>query len=209
MRLFTRTVTMTGPPTEVLAFSSEMCGFVTKTTGVDVGLWSVQFGAPVGTMVYAARVEGLAQLDDMTASLMADPTYTEMLAKGADFTVGPPEDSLGTPLHGDIGGPPPVGTVVTGTRAVISGGKYGEAISWSIDMAQYSEKITGLPVGFYLDDFGTFGGVAWLSAAADAAAAEAAGAALNADVGYMDKLAEVGDLFLNGSGNRTLATRVA
>jgi hypothetical protein len=72
MRLFTRTVLMSGTPAEVMAFSSEMAAHVSKTTGVQVGLWNVQFGAPAGTMVYAARVEGLAQLGGMTEALMAD-----------------------------------------------------------------------------------------------------------------------------------------
>ena len=75
MRLFTRTVHLSGPPSEVMAFSTEMAGHVSATTGVEVGLWNVQFGAPVGTIVYSARIEGLAELESMTAALMADTEY--------------------------------------------------------------------------------------------------------------------------------------
>jgi hypothetical protein len=113
------------------------------------------------------------------------------------------------PMHGELGDPPPIGTVVMGTRAVVAGGKYAEAIEWGIDISVHSEKVTGYPVGFYMDAFGTFGGVGWLSGAPDNAGADAAGEALNADAGYLEKISATGDLFLPGSGNRTMATRIA
>ena len=209
MRLFTRTVKMTGPPAELVAFSTDMATHVSQVTGVEVGLWSVQFGAPAGTVVYSARVEGLVQLNDMTEKLMADSGYHDRLATGSQYTDGDVVDALATQLHGTAGDPPPVGTVVAGTRALIAGGRYADAVAWGVDMATYSESVTGLPVGFFMDAFGAFGGVGWLSGAPDAAAAEAAGAALEGDAGYLDRLGAVGDLFIQGSGNRTLATRIA
>ncbi len=209
MRLFTRTVHLTGPPADVMAYSADMTALVSATTGTEVALWNVQFGAPLGTVVYSARVEGLAQLGDMTTKLMEEPKYHEMLAKGADYVSGPAEDALMTPLHGGDGDVPPVGTVVMGTRAVVAGGKYAEAAAWGVEMAVLSEKVTGMPVGFFMEAFGTFGGVGWLSGAPDAASAEAAGDKLDADPDYLAKLGDVGDMFIPGSGNRTMATRIA
>lgn len=209
MRLFTRTVHLSGPVADVIGQSTEMRALVTAKTGVEVGLWNVQFGAPLGTVVYSAHVEGLGQLMSMNDTLMADAEYHELLARGAGFVDGPVEDSLGVPLHGDLGEVPPVGTVVMATRAVVAGGKYAEAAAWGIDMAIHSEKVTGFPVGFFMDSFGTFGSVAWLSGAPDAAAAESAGDTLNADPSYLEKLGEVGDLFVPLSGVRSMATRIA
>lgn len=209
MRLFTRTVHLQGPPMEIAAYAADMRAFVSDKTGVEVGLWNVQFGAPIGTMVFSARVDGLAQLASITESLLADPTYHEKLATGAGFAAGPAEDALSEPLHGGDGEAPPVGTVITATRAVIAGGKYAEAVGWGIEMALYSEKVTGSPVGFYMDTFGTFGTVVWIGGAPDAAAADAMNDALNADAGYLDKLGSVGDLFVPASGQRSLAVRVA
>src|SRR5689334_11913179 len=108
MRLFTRTIHLTGPPAEVLEFSTEMRSFVSDTIGIEVGLWSVQFGAPLGTLVYSARVEGLAQLGTINERLMSASGYHERLAKGADFVAAPAQDALGTPLHGGDGDVPPV-----------------------------------------------------------------------------------------------------
>ena len=209
MRLFTRTVQLSGPPAEVLAFSSDMRAFVSDKLGMDIGLWNVSFGAPLGTWVYSARVEGLAHLATINETLLSDPKYHEMLAGGAAFTAGGAEDALMTPLHGGVGDPPPVGTVVVATRAVVAGGKYAEAVAWGIDIAVHGEQVTGIPVGFYMSDFGVFGSVGWISGAPDAATTEAAGDKLNADPGYIEKLGSVGDLFVPASGVRTMATRVA
>ena len=209
MRLFTRTVHFTGPALEVATYAAEMRAYVTEATGVEVSLWNVQFGAPLGTMVYSARVEGLAQLTEIDNTLMADPAYHEKLAQGADYLDGATEDAIAEPLHGGDGDAPPVGTVITATRAVMSGGRYTEAIAWGVEMAIHSEKVTGYPVGFFLESFGTFGSVAWIGGAPDAATADAAGTALNSDATYLEKLGDVGHLFVPMSGSRTLATRVA
>lgn len=209
MRLFTRTVLTSGPPAEVLAFSTDMRAFVSDTLGIDIGLWTVSFGAPLGTLVYSARVEGVGHLATINETLMSNPAYHEKLAAGAAFSAGAAEDAVMTPLHGGVGDPPPVGSVVVATRAVVAGGKYAEAVAWGIDVAVHGEQVTGFPVGFYMSDFGVFGSVGWLSAAPDAAAAEAAGDKLNADPAYIEKLGSVGDLFVPASGMRTMATRVA
>ena len=44
---------------------------------------------------------------------------------------------------------------------------------------------------------------------ADAATADAAGAALDGDAAYLEKLGAAGELFVPMSGNRAVATRVA
>ncbi len=209
MRLFTRTVHLAGPPLDIAAYAAEMRSYVSDKTGVEISLWNVQFGAPLGTMVYSARVDGLAQLAEINNTLMADAKYHEMLAKGADYVGGPAEDALGEPLHGGEGDAPPVGTVITATRAVIAGGKYAEGVAFGIDISIHSEKITGYPVSFFMESFGTFGSVIWIGGAPDAATADATGAALNADPTYLEKLGEVGDLFVPASGSRTMATRIA
>ena len=62
---------------------------------------------------------------------------------------------------------------------------------------------------FLADRFGAFGNVTWIAVTPDMAAADAAGTAVNGDAAYLSKLDEAGDLFLPGSGNRVLLTRVA
>lgn len=209
MRLFLRTVPMSGPVSAILEQNLGMREFVSQKIGREVALWTAQFGAPVGTVTFTLRVEGLADLAQITETLMADPGYHERLGSGAEFVNGPVEDTLLTPLNGEAGDPPPVGTVVMATRAVIAGGKYADGVAWGIDMAAHSEQVTGYPVGFYMSEFGTFGEVAWLSGAPDAASVDAAGQKMNADPGYLERLGSVGDLFVPASGLRMMATRIA
>jgi hypothetical protein len=209
MQLFSRSVMLVGPYSETMAFASDMRQFVSDQTDREVALWSVMFGAPLGTTVYTARVEGLADLQAIGATLLGHPEYHTKLASGREFSGGPPVDQLSTPIHGELGDAPPVGSVAIVTTAAIANGAYAEAIGWSVDIAQYVEGVTGFRTTFLTDDFGPFGQVRWIGVAPDAAAADTAAQKLNADAGYLGKLAAAGQLFAEGSGHRGLATRVA
>lgn len=209
MQLFSRRVLLAGPPAEIAAYAAGMRALVSEKTGREIALWSAGFGAPLGTMLYTARVEGLADLAEITGGLMADPEYHARLEEGRGFTAAPAEDSLAQPIHGELGDPPPVGAVATVTSAVVKGGAFQDAIAWGVDMAQYGESVTGVPTLFTMNSYGPFGTLNWVGVSADAAAADAAGAALNGDAGYIGKLGAVGDLFVDGSGHQVQATRVA
>jgi hypothetical protein len=209
MQLFSRVVSLNGPFAEVSAWAAEMREYVSDKAGREIGLWSVMFGAPLGTMVYSARVEGLADLQAIGATLVSDPEYHAKLASGREFSGGPPVDQISTSLYGELGDPPPVGSVAVVTTATIANGMYAEAIAWSVEIAQYVEGVTGFRSTFLVDDFGPFGQVRWIGVAPDAASADTAGQKLNADPGYLDKLSAAGKLFAQGSGQRGLASRVA
>jgi hypothetical protein len=209
MQLFSRSVLLTGPFTEVTAWASDMRQHVSDTSGREVGLWSVMFGAPLGTMAYTARLEGLAELQSIGEALLGSPDYHAKLARGREFSGGPPVDQLSTPVYGELGDPPPVGSVALVTTATIANGAYAKAIAWGVEIAQYVEGVTGFRSTFLMDDYGPFGQVRWIGVAPDTAAADAASQKLNADQGYVDKLGAVGELFVQGSGQRGLATRVA
>ena len=209
MQLFTRAVMLNGPFNDVMAYATDMRQYVSDKTGREVGLWSVMFGAPLGAMIYAARVEGLADLQSIGATLLGDPDYHAKLAKGREFVAGPAEDNLATPIHGELGDPPPVGSVAVVTTAAIANGAYADAIAWGVDIAQLVERVAGVPTLFLANDFGAFGEVTWIGVSADAAAADAAGQKINADPEYLGKLADAGRLFAEGSGHRTLLSRVA
>lgn len=209
MKLFTRTVSLTGAPAEYLEFSTKMCGYVTEKTGREVSLWSTVFGAPAGTLTYSARVEGLADLLSMTSKLMEDSGYHARLAESQAFLGGPAVDALATPVHGELGDPPPVGTFVSVTTATMAGGRYIDAIGWGVEIAQHVEKISGVPTMFLTSAYGGFGDVAWIAGVADAAAVDATGAAIDGDADYLTKVNSAGELFIEGSGNRSLITRIA
>jgi hypothetical protein len=209
MQLFTRQLMTAGLESEAGAWAAEMAATVSAKMGTEVALWAAGFGAPIGAMAFTMRVEGIADLMAKAAPLGDDADYQAKLAAGADFVVGPPQDSLATPLHGDLGDPPPVGSMAVVTNAVIANGQYAEAVGWGIDVAQYVTSLTGMPVGLMMQEYGSFGQLTWIGIGADAAAVDASAAATNGDAEYIEKLSAAGNLFVPGSGNRSLATRVA
>jgi len=209
MQLFTRQLMTTGPDAAAAAWATEMAATASEKMGAEVALWAAGFGAPRGAMAFTMRVDGLADLQAKAAPLAGDAEYQAKLAEGADIVVGPPQDSLATPLHGDLGDPPPVGAMAVVTNAVIANGQYAEAVGWGIEVAQHVTSLTGMPVGLMMQEYGTFGQLTWIGIAADAAAVDASVAATNGDAEYIKMLSAAGDLFVPGSGQRSLATRVA
>jgi hypothetical protein len=209
MQLFTRQLMTAGPEGEAAAWATEMAAAASAKMGTEVALWAAGFGAPIGAIAFTMRVEGIADLMAKAAPLAGDADYQAKLAKGADVVVGPPQDSLATPLHGDLGDPPPVGAMAVVTNAVIANGQYAEAIGWGIDVAQHVTSLTGMPVGLMMQEYGAFGQLTWIGIGADAAAIDASAAASNSDADYIKKLSAAGDLFVPGSGHRSLVTRVA
>lgn len=209
MQLFTRNVMMAGTPGDIMEYSTDMRAFVEGKIGREIGLWANLFGAPNGTMSYTVRVEGLADLQATTAGLLEDPDYHKKLAAGQSMIGGPSMDTLGQPIHGEMGAMPPVGSYAVVTRATMANGKYMEAMGWGVEIAQHVEKVTGLATMFLSSTFGGFGDVAWIMVAADAAGADAATAAINSDADYLTSVNGAGELFIPGSGHQSLTTRVA
>lgn len=208
MYLFTRNVMHAGPPAEYVANAMEMRRFVSDRIGREIALWNVGFGAPAGAMTYSMRVDGLADLDALGGQLAADDEYHARLAAGAAYSAGPFDDHLAKAVHGELGDPPPVGSVATVTTAVI-GGSFGTAIAWGVDAAAHVESVSGVGVVMTLGMYGPFGAVTWIAVAPDATAADAANAKVDADAAYMAKLDEAAGLFVPGSANRFLLTRIA
>ncbi len=211
MQLFSRRVHMTGPPAEVGAYAADIAQHVSKVSGRELALWSVGFGAPLGTMMFAARVEGVADFQAMSAKVLADADYHAKLATGSGYlTPGATEDTLLQPLNAELGdASPPVGSVAILTRAQMADGHFSDALAWGTDIAAHATGVTGIPTMFLASVFGEFGSVAWIGVAADAAASDAANMALWADADYMKKLDDAKGFFQPGSAVQMLATRMA
>jgi len=209
MDLFSRTLTLAGPVNEVMAYATGMRQLVSDKTGADIALWSVLFGAPVGTVSYATRVDGLSGLAAMTSSFVDDAEYHAKAAEGQDLSVAPAQDQLLRLIHGELGeGSPPVGAVASITVATASG-SFGAAAVWGVEVAQIAQSVTGSPVLFGAGIGGTMGQFAWVGVNADFAAADEANDALAQSADYMAKMEESTGLFVPGETNRTISVRVA
>ena len=173
MQLFTRQVMTAGPRDAALAWAIEIRAAASEGMGTEVGLWAASFGAPLGAMAFTARVDGVADLMSRAAPMQADADYMKLVAKGAEFSAAPPQDSLATPLMGELGDAPPVGSFAVVTNAQIANGKFAEAVGWGIDVATHVTTLTGMPVGLMMQEYGPFGTLTWIGIGADAAAVDA------------------------------------
>ncbi|MGZ4729404.1 MAG: hypothetical protein ACXWB2_16950 [Acidimicrobiales bacterium] len=210
MYLFSRLATLRGNERRSLAWAVEMSTYVNAHSDHTVTLWRADFGYPVGTVAWSTWVESLAALNAGFAALGDDDGYHDLVDAAAELITDPPQDVLRRVVFGEPGTePPPPGAVTSVTTAVVANGKYAEATAWGIEMAELVQQITNQATIFLLDAYGTFGQVTWLSGAPDLATADAGSEAVQANPDYIKRLADVGDLFVPGSGQQRLVTRVA
>ncbi|MEK7425201.1 MAG: hypothetical protein AAB131_15325 [Actinomycetota bacterium] len=211
MLLFSRTLNLRGPQAETLAWASEVTAHVNAKSGLDVSCWLGLYGVPLGSVGWSAMVESHAHFAEEAAGLIADTEYQALVNRAADWVTGPGQDSMRTLVSGGRGdgGPPAVGSVAYITTAVTALGKVGEAMAWSVEMAEYASGLTGSTVSFYTDLYGTFGSVSWISVLDDMTAVDKSQSISNNDQGYMQRVSAAGDLFIPGSGNTALMTRIA
>ena len=209
MLLYSRIVTLTGSPRQIMPWATEITAYVNAHTDLHVSLWAADFGYPIGTMAWSARVESQAAFVGAIAPLLADDGYLDLLETAATLVSAPGEDSMRELVYGTPGEPPPLGAVARLTTATAEADRIGDAIGWAVEIAQYVAGVMESPVSVFTEMFGGMGRIVWIGSQANIVAAEAAAAKGAGDVGYLSRLAASKGLFIPGSGHVTQATRVA
>lgn len=210
MYQFTRSLTLQGPPAETMTWAVEITAHVNANSDLDLSLWTVNFGRPVGTLGWSAMVESRAALAAATQKLLSDGAYLAKVSEAADWVTTPGEDILRRLVHGEPPAEPPaIGSTAMTTTAQAIAGKGAEAIAWGSEIADIAARVGGGPVGFLLDAYGPFGQVAWIGLYADPAAEDAANDALMGSEEYWTAVGRADELMIQGSGHRTGATRIA
>jgi hypothetical protein len=211
MIIFQRGLTFLGPPDEVGAWSLEITQAVNERTPLDVSLWSISFGAPIGTMVWSAQVESLMALEAATDPLGADRTYLSLVQKARDWVREPGQDVLTRVSH-TAGGEyarPTVGGYAESTVAIPAEGKLVEASAFGVEISDLHADITHAPVLFGNTEYGEFGEMRWIAVYESAAALDLAAETIAKDADYAATLDGAGPLFQPGSARRVLARRIA
>ncbi len=208
MYLMTRVLTIApGRLRDGLKFATDITEYVNANSSVSFNLGMGVFGRPVGTVVWSGMFESQAQFLDVTAVLLANPGYLERVDAAGGLFTSSPEDAFREIVHtaGDVSGPLAYTSAVLAT---INADRAVEAISWSIEMADLVNKLTGAPTMFLTDTYGPFGGVAFISGAADAAALDTAHASIRGNSDYLAKMAGSAGMFIPGSGRTVLLQRI-
>lgn len=210
MFLFNRSVLYRGDARKIRPYTESLTHLVREVSGVPVSLWQGMLGGPMGTMIYSALVHDRAEFDGQMMAMQGDNRYLDKVAEGLEFVATPPEDSMVAVMH-TAGGEyqrAGVGAIVLQNRSQIAGGQAAEALRWGAEMADLVSSITGAAVMFGPTTAGPFGEVAWVTTSPDMAAYASRDEMVNKDPRYLDKLGEIGELFLPGSGMRYLGRRV-
>jgi hypothetical protein len=210
MYLFSRTGQLVGNARAGMQWAVEMTAYVNEhTDNHPLGLWLTQFGQPVGSVGWTTMVDSHVDLQATFAWIQEDDGYFELLAKGEAFMATPPVDYLRQIVVASDGDAAGVGANATITTAVAANGKLAEAMAWGAEVSTYVASLTGLVSYFLADTYGSFGQMTWIGVAPDMAAVDAAGAKMQGDAGYMERLGAIGDLFVPGSGHNGIVTRIA
>lgn len=211
MIFFQRALTLRGPVDETIAWAFEMTEFVNDHSEFDVSLWQASFGMPAGTVAWSVRVPNLTALETEMDRLGQEPRYHELARRAIDWVPTPPEDSLLRLVH--AAGPEyvrgDVGSYAEVIRATPAEGKMRKAAAFGVEISDLHSRITHSSVLFAQSAYGSFGELRWLAMYDSAAAVDDAAEIIAKDDDYARAIDEAGDLFLEGSGERALARRIA
>jgi len=209
MYLFTRRVVIDPAHFRAgMAHAIAMTEYVNQRTDLEVSLFQVLQGEPLGTLTFAYRTESFAASLESVDELLGSDEYLAKVEGGAGYFVGSPEDRLGTIVHitGEVSGPPAAASVVT---AAIDVPRVSRAMAWSVDLADYTANLSGVPIAVVTSNFGQYGRVSWVSYGQSVAQLEQSEEKINSDPGFLQRLADSAGFFVPGSGVAALSRRIA
>jgi hypothetical protein len=213
MHLFSRVATLTGGPAKPLDWATRITAKVNEVTSLETSLWTAAFGYPGGTVAWSTVVESRAQLTEEFGKLGADQGFLDLAEEGQQFAgTTTYQDTLRSVVHTTRepdSTPSPIGAVAELTTAVAAEGQLGAAISWGVEIADLATEVADVGAAFMTDDYGVFGQMAWIAIHPDAAACDAANAALAGSEKYLVSIDGAGDLFVPGSARRGSLVRMA
>lgn len=199
MYLFTRTGRF-GPGSvgEAMTFVTSVTDKVHQETGLDLHSWAATMSPELGTVVWAAFVDSLEELEATQDKLAVSDSFIALADSGAHLFTGPLQDGLAQVVVGSFDRTAPLPSYVTAARAIAANGKLSEAMAAGVEIAEAATKITGLDTGFLVDATGPYGGCRWNTGYPDIGSVERAEAALMADAKWLKLIDRVGPCFQEG-----------
>ena len=200
MYLFTRSRRVDpGDFAKAMESVGEITAHARKVTGQQIDAWSAVMSPEVGTIVWSLWAEGLAQIEQAGDALAGDSGFMKLVEKADDHFDGPYADGIATLVHGDVNLDDNSFEYVGVATATLATGHLQDGIAAGIEIADHVTKVTGDNTLFTVNTTGIFGGVAWITPNANAAALDAGEAALMASAEWMPLLDRVGSAFNPGA----------
>lgn len=191
---------------DAIAPAVEIAEKVTQITGVPIHVWTSRFGAPLGTMMWSCRMDSQSELHEATEKLAVDATYLEMAMAMTEHYQGPAQDALVRVVSGRPSPEPSKFTVLT--RATMANGHFAEAVAWGVGMQEFVCDALDAPGAFVTSAYDGFSDVGWILGLDSMADLDAAADWEATDADYQERVAGAGDLFIAGSGHRSLIEKL-
>jgi hypothetical protein len=184
---------------KAMEWTGEITEMGRKVTGTQIDAWSAVLSPELGTVVWSMWAESMAQIQGAGDQLAADSAYLKLVEKGADYFDGPAADGLATLVHGELNLDDNSAEYVGVATATLATGQLQTGVAAGIEIADHVTKVTGDNTLFVVNSTGIFGGVAWITPAADVTALDAGESALMADAEWLPLLDRVGGSFNPGA----------
>jgi hypothetical protein len=204
-----RSAQIAGDPGAAMGFAVDIAETVEEATGVSVSVWTGLFGVPMGTVSWSSQVESFSTLATLGQKLGESAAYNDKVAaatKAGLFVVGSLQNRLLNVVH-QAGTPGPF-QFVSSLTATADAGKVAEAMAFGVEVSDFVSGLTGSAVSFAANTFADVGSLSWIAGYADAAAVDAAQAAIAGSAEYMERTKAAGELFVPATGAMALAERV-
>ncbi len=208
MYLFTRQVVVNPAQLRAgMAHALDILGYVNEKTDLQVSLFQVLQGAPIGTLTFAYQTESYAASVEQTDVLTGSDEYLEKIESGAGLFLGNPEDRVANIIHlaGEVSGPPAAAGFVSARLEV---DHMTRALAWSVELADYLTNATGVPTAVMSSNIPDYGAITWLSFGESLAQLEEAESKTNADPSFLQRMEEAKGFFVPGSGVGGLSRKI-
>lgn len=180
MYLFSRTTRLTS--SAALEWAVDIGALASEVSGQQIDLWGTAYSAGFGTVAWTAWFDHLSALQAMTEALESNDTYIVKAAEGAELIEGGIDDAIAQLISGEPEGSDPF---VSSVRAACAGGNIARAMSCGVELAELASRITGKSTLFLRSVTGPYGGVGWLTGAADLGEFQASQEALAAEPSWL------------------------
>lgn len=197
-----------GMAQEAVEYMTEVRDMISSITGVPFWAWAGAAGVPIGTYFLSARVDSFDQYLTANQAIMGNADYHAKLKTGADIVEGPAETFMSRVIGmaGELA-PEPAPLVMVSTASAAPGQQM-DAIKWGVDLLDYNTELTGLAGMFTINAVGPFSDMSWIVSHDDAASIDQTMAKVLPDAGYQERMSQIGDMFVAGSGRQVLMAKL-
>ncbi len=184
----------------------EVAALVSGIIDNEVAVYGSRFGEPINGIRWSMRVESQAELEAMTAKLLANEDYIGWVTTNSGLFETAATDNLVQVVSSSLAAKPKRYYTLLVANAI--NGRVGDAVAFGVRTQQFVAEATGLSTAFTVGTYGSFGTVGWLTGADAMGELDALAAMQFTNAEYQALVAESADLFQQGSGMIGLIERL-